>query len=73
MGICFILVPVTPYIFGHSSQILMFILFVGLITAICAIATPPWTSLLSDTVEKTKYGEYFAWRHKILGLKDDLL
>jgi len=67
MGICFILVSITPFIFKKNSLI-MFILFISLITAICGIATPPWASLLSETVEKTKYGEYFAWRKKILGL-----
>ncbi|MDD5687247.1 MAG: MFS transporter [Elusimicrobia bacterium] len=30
-------------------------------------AVPVWLSLISDTVEKQKYGEYFAWRGKILG------
>ncbi|OGS35456.1 MAG: hypothetical protein A2474_02200 [Elusimicrobia bacterium RIFOXYC2_FULL_34_12] len=32
-----------------------------------AMAAPAWLSLMSDTADKNKYGEYFAWRGKIFG------
>ena len=51
----------------EKIRIETFILLVTLNTIFGSISTPAWASLMSDTVDKTKYGEYFSWRGKILG------
>ena len=33
-----------------------------------SVYAPAWSSLMSDTVDGKRYGRYFAWRGKILGL-----
>ncbi|MFN3967209.1 MAG: MFS transporter [Endomicrobiia bacterium] len=45
----------------------IFILLITINNIFGSISTPAWVSLMSDTVDKNKYGEYFSWRGKILG------
>lgn len=55
-----------PYITSHV-QIPLFIILLAITIFLGAVAIPPWASLMSDTVEKTRYGVYFAWRQRNLG------
>jgi len=51
----------------QNFKIQWFIFLTTVSSVLTAVAAPAWWSLMSDTVEKDKYGEYFAWRGKILG------
>lgn len=51
-----------------SQKVYWFIFVITLSTTLTSIAGPAWWSLMSDTVDKEKYGEYFAWRGKVLGV-----
>ncbi|MDD5687246.1 MAG: MFS transporter [Elusimicrobia bacterium] len=44
-----------------------FLFLVVINTIFGSISAPVWLSLMSHTVEKHKYGVYFAWRGKVLG------
>ncbi len=56
------LLPILPV-----ERILLYIILLTLNTSFGAAGTSAWQSLMSDTVEKERYGEYFAWRGKVLG------
>ena len=49
---------------GHPF---LFILCVVLFTGFGAIATPSWSSLMSNLVPEKKRGVYFGWRNRIVG------
>ncbi len=49
------------------EKTILYIIFLTINTSFGAAATSPWQSLMSDTVKRERYGEYFAWRGKILG------
>ncbi len=49
------------------ERIALYIILLTLNTSFGSAAIPVWQSLMSDTVEKERYGEYFAWRGRILG------
>ncbi|MCS7151693.1 MAG: MFS transporter [Endomicrobia bacterium] len=51
-----------------QQHILWFIALTTLSSIFSSIVGSVWLSLMSDTVEKDKYGEYFAWRGKVLGI-----
>jgi len=51
----------------QNFKIQWFIFLTTLSSVLTAVAAPAWWSLMSDTVDKDKYGEYFAWRGKVLG------
>jgi len=55
------------FLISKKSQVEIFILLITINTVFGCVATPAWASLMSDTVEKNKYGEYFSWRGKVLG------
>ncbi|MEO0100889.1 MAG: MFS transporter [candidate division WOR-3 bacterium] len=56
------LLPIFP-----MEKITLYIILLTINTSFGAAATPAWQSLMSDTVEKERYGEYFAWRGRVLG------
>lgn len=64
-GLSFFLVLFLDF---FPDKVNWFIFVVTLSTALTSIAGPAWWSLMSDTVEKERYGEYFAWRGKVLGI-----
>ncbi|MCS7227880.1 MAG: MFS transporter, partial [Endomicrobia bacterium] len=66
-GISFLVIPSILF-FSSYLRIYWFIFLICIGTIFTSIATPAWLSLMSDTVEKEKYGEYFAWRGKVLGV-----
>ncbi|OGS45466.1 MAG: hypothetical protein A2539_05015 [Elusimicrobia bacterium RIFOXYD2_FULL_34_15] len=45
----------------------IFIFLIVLNAVFGSMAAPAWLSLISDTADKNKYGEYFAWRGKVFG------
>lgn len=49
---------------GHPFS---FILCVVLFTGFGAVATPAWSSLMSNLVPEQKRGTYFGWRNRIIG------
>lgn len=51
----------------ENFNVEIFIFIITLNTVFGSLALPPWASLMSDTVDKSKYGEYFSWRGKVLG------
>jgi len=55
-----------PYLI-KENQTSWFIILLTLTTISGAIVGPAWSSLMSDTVDKTQYGTYFAWRGRIHG------
>jgi MFS family permease len=65
-GISYLLIILLLFVPGEV-RILWFIFLTTLSSVLTSIAAPAWWSLMSDTVDKDKYGEYFAWRGKILG------
>lgn len=66
-GVTF-LVIVSLVFLKVELRIYWFIILITLSNMFNATATPAWLSLMSDTVDKNKYGEYFAWRGKVLGV-----
>ena len=66
-GISWIIISLI-FIVPKPLQVGLFILLITLNSVFNALPSPAWSSLMSDTVEKTKYGEYFSWRNKIMGL-----
>jgi MFS family permease len=44
------------------------IVFVALFNAFSAVATPAWSSLISEYVPMKKRGKYFAWRARVLNI-----
>lgn len=65
-GISYLLILLLLFV-PEKVRILWFIFLTTLSSVLTSIAAPAWWSLMSDTVDKDKYGEYFAWRGKILG------
>ncbi len=65
-GFTFVLI-FSILLFPVNSRIYWFILLITLANTFTSIAAAPWWSLMSDTVESNKYGQYFAWRGKVLG------
>jgi MFS family permease len=65
-GISYLLIILLLFV-PVEVRILWFIFLTTLSSVLTSIAAPAWWSLMSDTVDKDKYGEYFAWRGKILG------
>ncbi len=51
----------------EKFRLFSFIALIILNNIFGSIATPAWASLMSDTVDASKYGEYFSWRGKVLG------
>ncbi|OGS24197.1 MAG: hypothetical protein A2297_07480, partial [Elusimicrobia bacterium RIFOXYB2_FULL_48_7] len=47
---------------GNQAGIVIFVLMMGLMAVCSRIESPNWTSLMSELVEKTKYGDYFGYR-----------
>jgi len=60
-----LLISFLPFLPGE--KIFLYILLLTLNTSFGSAATPVWQSLMSDTVEKERYGAYFAWRGRVLG------
>ncbi len=54
-------------IFSHSGPA-PFMIAVVLFTAFGALVTPAWSSMMSEIVDKDKWGEYFGWRNQALGI-----
>ncbi|MCX7910221.1 MAG: MFS transporter, partial [Endomicrobia bacterium] len=64
-GVSFFLVL---FLYFVPDKVSWYIFVITLSTALTSVAGPAWWSLMSDTVDKEKYGEYFAWRGKVLGI-----
>ncbi len=47
---------------------LVFISAVVLFTSFGALAAPAWSSMMSEIVDKEKWGRYFGWRSQVLGI-----
>ncbi|MFH0877564.1 MAG: MFS transporter [Candidatus Omnitrophota bacterium] len=62
------LLPIVVLALWHSATPSIFILLVVLFSSFNALATPAWSSLMSDLVREEKRGMYFGWRSRILGL-----
>lgn len=65
MGLPIVLIP---YLFKTRSQVLFLIIFITLFISLNAIASPAWSSLMSDHIPYKMRGRYFGWRNKILGI-----
>ncbi len=65
-GLTFVL-TFSVLFFQADFRIYWFILLTILANTFTSIAAAPWWSLMSDTVESDRYGQYFAWRGKVLG------
>ncbi len=46
----------------------VFMAAVALFTSSGAMVYPAWSSMMSEIVEKEKWGEYFGWRNQVLGI-----
>lgn len=55
------------YFVQRELRFLVYILLICINNIFGSVAMPAWASLMSDTVDATRYGEYFAWRGKVLG------
>ncbi len=66
-GIFWLLISLLGFFNNSSFAFLIFLILLIFHNSFNAFATPIWQSLMSDTVEKDKYGRYFAYRGKILG------
>ncbi len=51
----------------QNVRIIWFIILTIISSTATSAAAPAWWSLMSDTVDKDKYGKYFSWRGKVLG------
>ena len=61
------LLPMIILAFYGVKEPFFFIGLVVLFTCFGALASPAWSSLMSDLVEPAERGRYFGWRNKILG------
>jgi MFS family permease len=61
------LLPMSFMAYKGTGDPFIFIGMVILFTAFGAIATPPWSSLMSDLVPQEKRGAYFGWRYRAIG------
>ena len=52
---------------GNALKVPLVVLFVVIHFILGSVATPAWAALMSDTVDASEYGRYFAWRGKVLG------
>jgi len=59
-------IPLYVIIYG-TFPINLFLFLIILYSAMGAVYTPAWSSLMSDTVDSKRYGRYFARRSKITG------
>jgi len=66
-ALLWLVIGLIPYLIKHNQNS-WFIVLLTLNTICGAIGAPAWASLMSDTVDKTQYGTYFAWRGRIHGL-----
>ncbi len=53
-------------VFAHSWRT-AFLLAVVLFTAFGALAAPAWSSMMSEIVDRKKWGEFFGWRNQAMG------
>ena len=51
----------------EKIRVELFILLIIINTALNSLSATSWASLMGDTVDKYKYGEYFSWRGRIMG------
>lgn len=65
-GLTFVL-TFSVLFFPVDFRIYWFILLTVLANTFTSIAAAPWWSLMSDIVDSDRYGQYFAWRGKVLG------
>ncbi|MCS7250707.1 MAG: MFS transporter, partial [candidate division WOR-3 bacterium] len=65
-GISWLLISFLAFLNSHFA-FLIFLFLLIFHNSFNAFATPIWQSLMSDTVEKEKYGRYFAYRGRVLG------
>src|SRR3989338_6483772 len=56
----FLPIILIPYLF-KSQPVLFLIIFVMLLNSLNALASPAWSSLMSDYVPYKKRGSYFGW------------
>jgi MFS family permease len=64
----FMLLPMIVLALSGLRAPFLFIGTVVLFVACGSIATPSWSSLMSDLVLTGKRGAYFGWRNKVIGL-----
>lgn len=61
------LVPMAVIALSGTARPSLFIAVVILFVSLGALASPVWSSLMSDFIEEGKRGEYFGWRNRVLG------
>ena len=61
------LLPMFYMAFTGKGHPVSFIICVVFFTCFGAIATPAWSSLMSNLVPEQKRGTYFGWRNRIVG------
>lgn len=66
MALLAVLAPPGPSV-TSSLPVDLFITAVVLFTAFGALVNPAWSSMMSEIVDKDKWGEYFGWRNQALG------
>jgi|UniRef100_A0A7V5Y0M1 MFS family permease len=67
-ALTFILIAFLSFLVNYKIQpFTIFLILLILNNIFNAFATPIWQSLMSDTVEKERYGRYFAYRGRVLG------
>ncbi len=66
-AICYVLIIFLLFL-PNKVRFSYYLVMITLSTVFGTILSAPWASLMSDTVEKDKYGEYFSWRGKVLGV-----
>ncbi|MEO0087229.1 MAG: MFS transporter [candidate division WOR-3 bacterium] len=66
-GLFWLLISLLAFLNNSQFAFLVFLILLISHNSFSAFATPIWQSLMSDTVEKDKYGRYFAYRGKVLG------
>lgn len=54
--------------YAGAASLVLCIALVTVFTALGAVATPAWGSLMSDLVPEGKRGAYFGWRNSVLGV-----
>ncbi|MEO0097945.1 MAG: MFS transporter, partial [candidate division WOR-3 bacterium] len=66
-GLFWLLISFLAFLNNSQFAFLIFLILLIFHNSFSAFATPIWQSLMSDTVDKDKYGRYFAYRGKVLG------
>ncbi|MFN3550589.1 MAG: MFS transporter [Endomicrobiia bacterium] len=58
----------TLFLVSQQNSVYWFIFLTTVSSIFSSIVATVWLSLMSDIVDKNRYGEYFSWRGKVLGV-----